>query len=244
MESQLIALAAYFLIAKSPSQVRHSHETPQPRLPILRSCARKSNTPPQNWGKPHVHRHISDASASPLTSLGGEWLTMSSRRACGSRSMTGSTACCAAKTMCRRPSAFPISSAPASRWSSRIRMPLSHLPVSRDRACSPLARDTAPPRIDVAAAVPVAVGPSTFARQPAPQPQVPARPIDHGLRRPVPGRGWLGRQASCGRHAATWPNVPIAGGCAARLRLATPQLMPLTGIHPLLTRSLTVTLPG
>lgn len=65
-------LAVDFLIAKSPSQVRHSHETPQPRLPILRSCARKSNTPPQKWGKPHVHRHISDASASPLTSLGGE----------------------------------------------------------------------------------------------------------------------------------------------------------------------------
>lgn len=65
-------LAAYFLIAKSPSQVCHSHETPQPRLPILQSCARKSNTPPQNWGKPHVHCHISDASASLLTSLEGE----------------------------------------------------------------------------------------------------------------------------------------------------------------------------
>ena len=49
---------------------------------------------------------------------------MSSRRACGSTSTTGSTACCAAQTMCRRPSAFPISSAPASRWSSRMRVHL------------------------------------------------------------------------------------------------------------------------
>ena len=50
-------------------------------------------------------------------------LTMSSRLACGSRSTTGFTACCVAKTTFRRPSAFPILSAPASRWSSRIRTP-------------------------------------------------------------------------------------------------------------------------
>jgi hypothetical protein len=122
--------------------------------------------------------------------------------------------------------------------------PRSYLPVSRDRTGSSLAPDTAPPRIDVAAAVPVAAGPATLTGQSAPQPQVSTRPTDDGLRRPVPDSGWLRQQPSCGRPAATWPNEPIAGGMRHPVEACSPQRLPLFGIHPLLTRSLTVTSPG
>ena len=62
-----IGLSAYSLVAKSPALGTHSRGTPQPRLPILRSCAHMSNTTPRNRGHCHVHRHTDHSPAEHCT---------------------------------------------------------------------------------------------------------------------------------------------------------------------------------
>src|SRR5574338_1537942 len=136
------------LVMKSPSKGAHSRETPQPRLPTLRSCARKSNTPPLNRGKQDVHRRIDDSPAQHRTALGGE-----RRSTCHRDTPLARGARLALPPAAQRRQRVADLPLPRSHQRQRLAglhargCPCTHFRVPGNRVSSSLPPNAAPPRI-------------------------------------------------------------------------------------------------